>query len=171
MVQCTTCSLLSRPTEEMQSVRNHFPGRWICASHHKQVMSHRCPSKLSSSPSAFSRLNLHCVQQGHVAGTATTAWKRGTPAVVRGKEVHASLTARALARRSNTSCSKTTPSLGSFADGQGRGIVSWKRSEPSTRAPVELGVVSPFREVPDYIPKTPYYSHGLVPQQDNCVSA
>ncbi|CAN0484124.1 unnamed protein product, partial [Ectocarpus sp. 8 AP-2014] len=35
------------------------------------------------------------------------------------------------------------------------------------RMPVEPGVVSPARLVPDHIPKTPYYATGSVPPQDN----
>ncbi|CAN0113012.1 unnamed protein product, partial [Ectocarpus sp. 4 AP-2014] len=38
------------------------------------------------------------------------------------------------------------------------------------RMPVEPGVVSPARLVPDHIPKTPYYATGAVPPQDNNVS-
>ncbi|CAN0416261.1 unnamed protein product, partial [Ectocarpus sp. 12 AP-2014] len=38
------------------------------------------------------------------------------------------------------------------------------------RMPVEPGVVSPARLVPDHIPKTPYYASGAVPPQDNNVS-
>lgn len=38
------------------------------------------------------------------------------------------------------------------------------------RTPVEPGVVSPARLVPDHIPKTPYYATGAVPPQDNNVS-
>ncbi|CAM9148902.1 unnamed protein product, partial [Ectocarpus sp. 6 AP-2014] len=38
------------------------------------------------------------------------------------------------------------------------------------RMPVEPGVVSPARLVPDHIPKTPYYATGSVPPQDNNVS-
>lgn len=36
---------------------------------------------------------------------------------------------------------------------------------------MKLGVVSPWREVPDNIPKTPYYASGIVPSQESCVSA
>lgn len=38
------------------------------------------------------------------------------------------------------------------------------------RAPVQCGVVSPARAVPDHIPKTPYYATGAVPPADNVVS-
>lgn len=40
----------------------------------------------------------------------------------------------------------------------------------AVRTPVERGVVSPWRNVPDHVPKTPYYHHGMVPGQENCVS-
>lgn len=42
--------------------------------------------------------------------------------------------------------------------------------QQTKRAPVECGVVSPRRSVPDHIPKTPYYANGAVPPQDNIVS-
>eukprot|EP00904_Undaria_pinnatifida_P007059 jgi/Undpi1/3483/HiC_scaffold_16.g06855.m1 len=37
------------------------------------------------------------------------------------------------------------------------------------RVPVECGVVSPMRTVPDHIPKTPYYADGEVPPADNTI--
>ena len=42
--------------------------------------------------------------------------------------------------------------------------------QQTKRAPVECGVVSPRRTVPDHISKTPYYATGAVPPQDDIVS-
>lgn len=75
------------------------------------------------------------------------------------------------ARSRAASARPQSPSCRSYA-GSSSSSPSPLQMQPQTkrRAPVECGVVSPRRTVPDHIPKTPYYATGAVPPQDNIVS-
>lgn len=150
-----------------------------CRSSIRSLVS-TCSSGISSPPRLLAQHFGGAIYSA-ASASATTAATTTTPAPARrallrnttGCQIRrgVSTTALSAAHASRRPTQQLNAPSRSFLSGSGGDTSApMHQQQAMRRVPVECGVVSPRRGVPDHIPKTPYYATGVVPPQDNIVS-